>query len=94
MLFGPGTVGESRPVESERVEDMTKGSDKGWFLVKRYRKEPRDMKSVVDHRMVEFEVARAKENKVKSTSRKYEEKKTVRFTPSSYFENNPIVVKI
>ena len=88
-------VGDSRPVESERVVDPTKGSDKEWFLVKKYhRREPRDTGSVVDHRMAESEVARAEEKQVKSTRRKYEEKKRVRFTPSSYFENNPIVVKI
>jgi hypothetical protein len=87
-------VEDSRPVELERVEDPTKGSDKEWSLVKRYHKEPRDTRSVVDHRMVESDVARAKENNVKSTRRKYEEKERVRFAPSSYFENNPIVVKI
>lgn len=88
-------VEDSRPVESERVGDPTKESDKEWSLVTRYRrKEPRDTESVVDHRMVESEVARAEEKQVKSTRRKYEEKKRVRFTPSSYFENNPIVVKI
>ena len=73
---------------------MTKGPNKEWVLVERYHKEPRDTRSVVGHRMVESEIARAEKKQVKSTRRKYEEKKRVRFAPSSYFENNPIVVKI
>jgi len=65
-------VGDSRPVESERVGDMTKGPNKEWVLVERYHKEPRGTGSVVDHRMVESEIARAEKKQVKSTRRKYE----------------------